>query len=395
MTPRRQPTLANTPTLACLLMAVATAGCARPTWPQWGGPHRDFTVHSAALADAWPEQGPKQLWSRGLGDGFSTIVSDGRALFTMYRGQDDQEVIVALDPDTGKAIWDYRYPAPFKEIDKNTKHITKYGTGPNATPLIVGRRLFAVGFTGKMHCLDTSTGRVVWSKDLLDRMGGTFQDYGYAASPVAYGSNVIVLLGGQGQGIVAFDQDSGDIAWQSTDYDASYSSPIIVNVDGQDLLVAYMSRFLVGVSPETGREHWSLKHENQWGTSIATPLAGPDNLLYFVNGGDNAGGRVIRLSRQGRDIHAEDVWTNKKIRGGLNNPIRVGPFAYGPGGGRTGILLTFNFRSGEIVARQRGYPRSKALYADGKLIILDGDGYLTLAKPGPQGVETLARTQLL
>ena len=54
-------------------------------WPQWGGPTRDFKAPSGKLASAWPAAGPKALWSRDLGDGYSAIVTDGDALYTMYR----------------------------------------------------------------------------------------------------------------------------------------------------------------------------------------------------------------------------------------------------------------------------------------------------------------------
>ena len=81
---------------ATLMMSGATAF---GQWPQWGGPHRDFTSDSTGLADKWPEAGPAKLWSRELGAGFSSVVFDGGRLFTMYRTGDD-EIIVALDVDT-------------------------------------------------------------------------------------------------------------------------------------------------------------------------------------------------------------------------------------------------------------------------------------------------------
>src|SRR5947208_1566586 len=63
---------------------LCAASCVLAQWPQWGGPNRDFKVDSPPLADTWPTDGPRKLWTRPLGEGFSGIVlSDGR-LFTMY-----------------------------------------------------------------------------------------------------------------------------------------------------------------------------------------------------------------------------------------------------------------------------------------------------------------------
>src|SRR5262249_21988544 len=51
-------------------------------WPQWGGPNRNFAVPAVDLATAWPAGGPRRLWQRPLGDGFSSIVTDGTSLYT-------------------------------------------------------------------------------------------------------------------------------------------------------------------------------------------------------------------------------------------------------------------------------------------------------------------------
>jgi hypothetical protein len=126
----------------------ANRPASRPDWTQWGGPSRDFTVEVTGLADAWPEGGPEQIWSREIGEGYSGILADGRVLYTMYRDA-MQEIIVALDARTGRTLWEYRYEASPIEGQN-----LRYGRGPNATPLIVGDVIYAVGFTAKMHALN-------------------------------------------------------------------------------------------------------------------------------------------------------------------------------------------------------------------------------------------------
>lgn len=392
-----------------MLLGLMQIGCAQPTtWTQWGGPNRDFSVGAAPLANQWSEEGPKTIWSREIGDGFSTIVSDGPMLYTMYRGDNDQEVIAALDAASGETIWEQRYPAPFiefevDEIDKETgkkrieKQVTKFGTGPNSTPLLVNGRLFTLGFTGIMKCLDAASGKVLWSHDLYKEMGATYLRFGWATSPLAYGDTVIVLTGGKGHGVTAFKQGTGEVLWQASDLDASYSSPIIANVHGQDHLIAYMSNEIIGLDPKTGDVHWNLVHKNEYGTSIATPMWCPDNLLYFVNGGDEAGGRVVRLSAKDGKVTPEEVWVNRKIRGGLSNPVRIGDYLYGPNsaGENAKLFAGFDLRTGEIAWQERGMPGPKCINAGGRLVVLDDDGNLYLVSAYAGGMDVLARFRML
>jgi hypothetical protein len=119
-------------TTALVLSAGNAAQTVVPAaWPQWGGPDRNFVVPDADFALAWPATGPPRLWSRPLGDGFSSIVTDGASLYTLYRdGEDD--VVVSLDATTGRTRWDGRYGAPFHELCTE-----QLGPAPRAAPLTV------------------------------------------------------------------------------------------------------------------------------------------------------------------------------------------------------------------------------------------------------------------
>ncbi|MGH9385880.1 MAG: hypothetical protein ACRD2N_16500, partial [Vicinamibacterales bacterium] len=133
------------PALGAVLDA-QSAGSTGPTaaaWHQWGGPTRDFIVDTTALPDAWPEGGPRLLWSRPLGSGHSAIVVDEGRLYTMYRvgnGRarqgpwEAEEAVAALDAATGNTIWEHKYPSRREDFS--------FGAGPHSTPLIVGDRLF-------------------------------------------------------------------------------------------------------------------------------------------------------------------------------------------------------------------------------------------------------------
>ena len=141
--------------LTLLLLISGSASAQTSGWPQWGGPNRNFKSDTTGLASSWPATGPRQLWSRELGEGYSSIVAADGTLYTMYRKGED-EIVIALDAQTGKTAWEYRYSAPFlKGMDMVN------GPGPHATPLIVGDFLYTAGVTGKLLCLDRRTGKLV------------------------------------------------------------------------------------------------------------------------------------------------------------------------------------------------------------------------------------------
>src|ERR1051325_4643907 len=118
--------------LALLLLMESAALAQSSDWAQWGGPHRNFISDTKGLAPTWPATGPRRLWQRELGEGYSGIAVERGMLFTMYR-KDENEVVIALDAATGKTIWESSYAAPFSpEYDMTN------GPGPHATPLVTG-----------------------------------------------------------------------------------------------------------------------------------------------------------------------------------------------------------------------------------------------------------------
>src|SRR5678816_3374523 len=98
---------------ALFLLTTKTAALAQSSdWSQWGGPHRNFKSETKGLATTWPATGPRRLWQRELGEGYSGIAVERGTLFTMYR-KGDNEIVIALDATSGKTVWEYSYAAPF------------------------------------------------------------------------------------------------------------------------------------------------------------------------------------------------------------------------------------------------------------------------------------------
>jgi outer membrane protein assembly factor BamB len=374
--------------LTLLMLTLPIHTKAQAEWTQFGGPERNFNVKTKGLAPSWPSAGPKQLWTRPLGQGHSSIVVDGKTLFTMY-SQGEEEVVIALAADTGKTIWEHKYNAPTAGIDY------EYGFGPHATPLLVGNLLYTVGSVGMLHALNKETGKVVWSHDLWKEYGGKKMGRGYSCSPLAYKNTLIMTLGGKDQTMVAFNQKDGSVAWKSLNLEMSPSSPLLINVDGQDQMVMFLGKEIVGVDPNNGALLWSHGHTTEWGLNISTPVWGSDNLL-FLSSAYSGGTRVIKLTQKEGKTTVEEVWFHRRFRLHHGTAIRIGDYVYGSSGDfGPAFLAGVNVKTGEIAFQDRSFPKSNLLYADGRLIILDEDGNLALATASPEGLKVISKVALM
>lgn len=365
---------------------ILAANCYGSDWRQWGGPSGDFHVPSTGLADKWPESGPKQLWSRPLGAGYSSIAAADGRLYTMYRNGDD-EIIVALDASTGRSLWEYKYAAPV--VGKYTRD---FGLGPNASPLVLDDRIITIGFTGMMNCVSID-GKPIWSHDLLTDFHGEHLEFGYSPSPILYKGNVITLVGGKENGVIAFNPSDGSTIWRSEQLDINYVTPKVISVDGQDQLIVFSKSELLGLDANGGERLWSFPCTNMYKTHATDVIWGDDNLLWVATQKDG-GVRVLKLSQQNGNTKVEQVWKSNKLHVFHWNSVRVGDYVYTSSGDTTTMTVAVNVKTGKIAWRERGFTKMLCLYADDKLIILDENGQLALAKVSPEGFNVISKHQL-
>ncbi|HEY7182979.1 MAG TPA: PQQ-binding-like beta-propeller repeat protein [Blastocatellia bacterium] len=361
-----------------------------PAWLQWGGPNRDFKVAAQGVKESWPAGAPKQLWSRPLGEGHSSILVEQGKLYTMY-SNGNREAIISLDAETGKTAWEFPYEANTSGLDLSA------GKGPHSTPLIVGDLIYAVGMKGTMHALDKNNGRVVWKHDLWSELGGAFNERGYSASPVAYKNTVIVPVGGRpGQCLMAFDQRTGAVVWKNINFTPAPASPLIINVGGQDQVVHFGQDEIYGADATNGNLLWSHPHKTSWGLNISTPVWDPADGLLFMSSAYGTGSRVIRLARSGDKTTVTQVWENNRVRIHFGNAVRVGDLVYGSSGDFGPAFFTaINVKDGKIAWQDRALARASFLYADNKFVILDEDGELAIASPGQNGLQIHAKAPVM
>lgn len=390
----RATALLAAPVLIALSSCRAMDAQAAPgEWRQWGGPTRNFRITSSGIARTWPESGPRQLWRRALGEGYSTILADGDTLVTMYR-RDDNEIVVGLDVATGKTKWEHAYSAPLTHDGYFDVWLKSAGPGPYSTPLIADGTVFSVGVTGKFHALDLRTGAVRWSHDLVALFKLT--DYNaFASSPLAYEDNVILPLGGSQHGVVAFKRTTGAIAWRGEPFALAPGSPIVVGIDGRPELVVWGQTELAGMDPNAGRVLWRYPHSAQYGLNISTPIWGPSNRL-FASSAYGGGSRMLRLTSAHGRTTASELWSNNRMRLHFGSALLMDNVIVGSSGDfGPAFLVALNAETGEEVWRDRSFARAQLVDANGTLVIVDEQGDLAVASVSDKGLRVHARKEIL
>jgi outer membrane protein assembly factor BamB len=367
--------------IVCTAVAflVACLGpCARADdWPRWRGPRLDGISRETGLLKKWPKEGPRQLWKAPLSGGFSSVaVADG-LVFTQTK-EKNQEVVVCLDAATGKDVWRYRYDCDY------AAHKTFTGggmpasrTGPRATPAVDAGRVYTLGATGTLLCLEGKTGKKVWQQDLLKLAGSDCPRHGYCGSPLVVGDRIYVEPGGpKGKSVAALNKQDGSVIWQALNDPIGQSSPIWAEVGGAGQVIFFTGAGAVGVDPSDGHALWRFPWKTTPLIHIATPLYADGHV--FISSNYRTGGAVFRLRETG---NPETVWNKKTMQNHLSTSVLYEGYLYGVSEGR---LCCLDFRTGELKWNKPGLGRGWVIVANGQLIARGDHGELFLAKATPK-----------
>lgn len=363
-----------------ILVALVPFAAAAADWPQWRGPHQDGISTETGLLTDWPEGGPPELWRIPLGLGYSAVSVVGDRAYTMFANEQG-EFVIALDAKTGKTLWKVRSGDLFENA---------YGDGPRATPTVHEGRVYALGATGSLLCLDAATGERIWGLNILDKLGGENLDYGVSASPVVIGKMLVVVGGKDGKTLAALDKGTGEVLWASLSDLGGYSTPIPIEVDGTKQIVVLMGQALVGVSPEDGTELWRHPWKTTMDANVATPIFHDGRL--FVSTGYGTGCGMFKLSAAGGKPTAELLWANRNMKNYFSTSVLVDGYLYGFNNTR---LVCMDFETGESKWNESGFNRGSLFYADGKLIIYGERGTLAVAEANPNEYQELASAEIM
>lgn len=355
-------------------------------WPQWRGHDRTGISPERGLLQRWPAAGPRLLWTaRNLGGGYNAPSVAGGLIFGMgFRG--DDEVVWALEEITGKEVWSNRI-AP----SKPTK-LPQGKEGPHGTPTVNGGQVFVVGLNGDVAALAAADGKLLWQKNFgEDFHGSMMSGWGYSESPLVDGDKVICSPGGPGAAMVALNRTSGDVLWKAAvpeNDKSAYSSVMPADVEGLHVYVQLLQKGLVVVAADDGRFLCRYDRMANQVANITTPIV--QGNLVFCSTAYKGGSALVRLTREGDQVKAEEVYflpykTFQNHHGGV---VLVGGYLYGADGQNDNKLTCIDFKTGKIVWHQdRGIGRRSAAvsYADGQLYVRYEDGSMALVAATPKG----------
>lgn len=359
---------------------------AADTWPQWGGPGRDFVIPGKVDAKPWPAAGPRVLWERPLGDGYASFVTDGGPLYTMYRrGADD--VVIALDPATGKTMWETPLAAahgPGMNVEA--------GPGPHSTSLLANGRLFVTTVMGRLAALEAKSGKLLWSQELWTKHNGNKLERGYASSPLAFRDTVVVPAGGDGRALLAFRQRDGSVAWSAGDGLNSYSSPILIRAGDREQVVVFLAKEVIAVDPGTRATLWRIPHQTQFDIHASTPAwCGAEGVLVISSGYDG-GARGIAVTSGG----AKELWAHKRLRVHHGNMVCRDGIVYGSSGDFGPAPFTaVEARTGKVLWQDRAFTKANFVMAGDRIFVTDDDGSVGMAQVSREGLKVLSEAQLL
>ena len=180
---------------------------------------------------------------------------------------------------------------------------------------------------------------------------------------------MIVPVGARGKAVMAFKQADGSVAWAKNDFPLTYSSPLLITVDGEDEVVMVMDGDVIGVSAQNGDLRWKVPFRAGYSIAVATPVFAPGNLL-FVSAEYDAGAKVIQLTRKGAQTSATELWSSNKLRLHHGNAASlIGDTLYFSSGGKftKAILTAVDMRSGKVHWQERSIPKATFVWADQKL----------------------------
>ena len=387
-------------TLVATLSAAAIAHAA--DWPQYRGPNLDGST-TEKISTKWPAGGPKVLWKVPTVDGFSSFTVSGGQAFTLVMREVEggaQEVCVALDANTGKEQW-MAPLGPLKLGDGGQAGAKDNGggDGPRSTPTVSEGKVYVLSAKLVLSCFDAKTGKVAWQKDLMNDFAGRNISWQNAASPLVEGSLVYVAGGGAGQSILAFNKQTGAVAWKAHDEKITHSTPVAATIHGVRQVIFFCQSGLVSVDPKDGKLLW--KHTFKFAVSTAmTPIVAGD--LVFCSAGYGVGGGTARITKDASGFKADEIWfvpgdsAPEAVANHWSTPVYKDGHLYGMFQFKkygTGPMKCVELATGKIKWTQPGFGPGNVILVGGQILALSDAGELVLVEATPAGYKEVSRAQ--
>jgi len=297
---------------------------------------------------------------------------------------DRQEFAICLDAATGKTLWETGIGESFLD--------SQGGDGPRATPAVSEGMAYFIGSLGRVCALDATTGRVVWTVDLIADLGGRLPSWGYCGSPRVEGGLLLLESGAEGgPSLHALDKKTGHPVWRSRPGRAGYTAPLVIEVQGGRQVVFFTADGPVGVALADGTPLWHYDWPTPWGINAATPVfIAPDKV--FITSNYDLGAALLQIEH-GRDRYrVTPAWKSTAMNAHFTTPVLHEGYLYGFD---DAVLKCIDLTDGSERWRKRGFGKGSLIVAGGLLLILGERGVLTLARVDGDAFHSLGAVRVL
>jgi outer membrane protein assembly factor BamB len=347
-------------------------------FPQFLGPQRNAHVTGPGLARDWKARPPQKLWSQPVGAAWSGFAVLGHYAVTQEQ-RGEEEMVIAYDLLTGKVLWSHADPAHYNTIIA--------GEGPRATPTIVSNRVYTLGATGILNCLDLAAGARIWSKDIIRDNQARVNGWGMSGSPLIIDQKVIVNAGGpNGRSLVAYDAATGDFVWGGGDAGADYSSPLLLTLAGVRQILIFAGR-VSAHDVDSGKVLWDYPWPGGH-PHIAIPVILPGDRVLISSGYGTGSELVqIKLAADGK-WSANRIWKSIRLKAKFTNVVYRDGFIYGLD---DGILACLDAADGSLKWKEGRYGHGQVILSGSLLLVTDEGGDIILVEPVPVEHRELTR----
>ncbi|HEX4146546.1 MAG TPA: PQQ-binding-like beta-propeller repeat protein [Pirellulales bacterium] len=360
-------------------------------WPGFRGAARDGRLFGVEIATDWQKSPPRLLWRHLIGPGWSSFAVVGDRVFTQEQRGDD-EMVVCYDALTGAEIWAHKDATRFSELVA--------GAGPRGTPTFDDGRIYALGGSGHLNCLDAATGALEWTHDVVADSGAELPQWGFSSSPLVVQGIVTVFAGGPDfKSVLGYQAKTGELAWAGGHGKLSYCSTQLANFDGVDQVLIASELGLTSLRPDTGEMLW----QHAWPTDKVARIIQPAVLNtsdLLIGTGMGIGTRRIHVGHEGISWPTNEIWTSRAIKPYYNDLVVQGSHLYGFD---SNIFMCVGWDDGKTRWRTRGSDNGAA-YGNGQvllvvdqslLLILTETGEVALVEAQPEKFKEIARFQAI
>ena len=362
--------------------------------PGFLGVKRDGIWENPTFGTDWTTDSPKLLWRRSIGKGWSSFAVSGEKALTQEQIGDDEQV-TCLDLATGKTLWSHVDPGVRLLLERaENGGAAMGGDGPRGTPSVHEGKVYSMGATGLVHCLDLASGTEIWSRHLLRELGAIAQRWGMASSPLILTDPPVVIFTGPdhpGPTLLACDLETGETRWTYEGSGGSYASPRLVTIGGVSQILSVNGKDVSGIDPATGSPLWTHPWPGNF-PKVGQPILLPDDRL-LVTASYGVGSLLLEISHEpDGSFKTRQLWKTTYLKTKFSSASVLGDHAYGLDEGR---LSCVSLADGKRVWKNEKFGFGQQLLFGSHLLVQAESGEVVIGSISPEGFRESGRIPAL